>query len=1210
MSVDSYLIECSHENAIVKDSTNNTYFTNKVGDGIQLNVNDKVSVHSAYIHEIGSGSESIEFDGNLISTESVKYTDRDVANQYYPTLQTFYVNAATNTDKKMVAILTDLPVWFGSHIYTLNSSGAIPASIPKENNVIVNNTYIGAFYGQYSSILILSEDIGRDLIVGDTVYIDNSVWLNHNPSQFNICQNKDFSYPMTDNKTNISYSYYKNADGHNCMMLPRLYFAKSAFPTTYPTLNFIRYDKDGSSSDDGVPENFLDFAKNPQDVLPYLELYRRKHDNSRYKIYTLQNLMPGVAGKVQSSINPDLILASTTLDIDIARDIALRDFIPYYDNLELSISSGYNTPSNIAQDLSSQLHKSSNIETKIQPIPSLDNSKTKDITLSVVIPSPTFKQFTCACVASYNETTYDANIANIDPLGSNIPSDYQNVRNYLASYTNIGVYDPNMFEAGRKLRRQGYLIRKSIAESDRTTANIVLNMEYTQENLLLWKGLFDAQASRDDLIFGTNVSTSNARFIHMNPDNFLQDTHTSATGSTNIDENNFLFNKLGDDGLRVNTNYSTSGKLVYEKTGQSARQYINYGYGDTNTFIDSNNLTLSDTNMSYGFATYTTVEEYDYAKNVGGDTSYSISYPVSGSITFPINTVNINVNVTDTPITSSNQVVTFNAVSISSPLQADTRVSSVSGIVNGQQTITLDKPTTVEITIDMDNEATLILTIPDDWQPITKSVKYITFLTNQVGGIQSKINLPITTTYLPPTSAAGGLTLEQNLVQFKLEYPQALIGKYPTDSIRFVGWDSHFSSFGNDCCILWSGYVEDGPLRKFTVSDYAYQADYKNIVVDESIIIHDKVDNAHVNDSTVYPTYAYVNWITLGSDNPLINFSDTGSRFTISELHTSPRQGNLPLAGRSDIASPDQTFPDNPNSNNLVYRINPQINRGNRNHGFFTYNPEVRQLGVYDNSDTANTDGGQQTSSICKLWTIFDSQTGIFIEDFGCSQSNWESSMWYKMGFDYSQLNGTSTSYNYQGRATNDNQSYFPITTNANVNTTQALTLMVNDYDGSQYTLQSPISGISISDYIHLYADGGTQVINLKHVLNPVMTEKQFSTGLTASRKPEKQIYGYYTIRSSLIGNSQYYSENVMLPVICVISKNYTGADFIFSEDNNDEFTVTKPTTITNITTSINMPNGKLARADKRSAVIYKVTKAFNYETNIAAMLASSKNKK
>ena len=120
----------------------------------------------------------------------------------------------------------------------------------------------------------------------------------------------------------------------------RLYFANSSFPTHYPTLGFIRYDKHGSSVDDGVPTNFLDFAKNPQDASPYLELYRRKHDNSRYKIYTLQNLVPGAVGIVQSSINPDLILASTTLDIDIHRDIALRDFIPYYDKLELSIPSG------------------------------------------------------------------------------------------------------------------------------------------------------------------------------------------------------------------------------------------------------------------------------------------------------------------------------------------------------------------------------------------------------------------------------------------------------------------------------------------------------------------------------------------------------------------------------------------------------------------------------------------------------------------------------------------------------------------------------------------------------------------------------------------------------------------------------------------------------------------------------------------------------
>ena len=69
MSTNTYLVECSHEAAIVKQPDTNTYFTNKVGDGIHLNVGDTVAVHSAYIHEIGSGSESIEFDGKNISRE-------------------------------------------------------------------------------------------------------------------------------------------------------------------------------------------------------------------------------------------------------------------------------------------------------------------------------------------------------------------------------------------------------------------------------------------------------------------------------------------------------------------------------------------------------------------------------------------------------------------------------------------------------------------------------------------------------------------------------------------------------------------------------------------------------------------------------------------------------------------------------------------------------------------------------------------------------------------------------------------------------------------------------------------------------------------------------------------------------------------------------------------------------------------------------------
>eukprot|EP01047_Picozoa_sp_COSAG01_P031214 COSAG01_NODE_2206_length_8170_cov_70.537108_1_plen_487_part_00 len=484
MSVNSYLIECSHESAIIKDSKYNTYFTNRVGDGIQLNVNDKVSVQSAYIHEIGSGSQSIEFDGNTVSQETVQYTDTKGT---YPEQQQFTVTEPTGTNKKEIKIivgtLSDLPVWYNSHIYTTDASGSTPASIPKASNVMVTASVFSSLNGSLYQTLTISANVGNDLLADQLVYIDNTPWISHYPDMYTISSNKSFSYDMADNKTNISYSYYKNADGNNCMMLPRLYFAATKFPAT----TFRRIDKDGKATDDGVPANFLDFVNTPQDSSPYLELYRRKHDNSRYKIYTLVDPNPSIIGTVQASARPELNLASQTVELAPGRDIALRDFIPYYDILEMSIPSGYNTPANIAQDLTSHLHKSTNLQTVRKTIPNQADTKSTDIILSVIIPSPTFKQFTCSCVSSYNQTTYTDNV------NTTITDDktYEPVRSYLSSYTNIGVYDPNLFEAGRKLKRDGYLIRKAIAEADRATARIVLSMEYTEENLLLWKALFE-----------------------------------------------------------------------------------------------------------------------------------------------------------------------------------------------------------------------------------------------------------------------------------------------------------------------------------------------------------------------------------------------------------------------------------------------------------------------------------------------------------------------------------------------------------------------------------------------------------------------------------------------------------------------------------------------------------------------------------------------
>eukprot|EP01052_Picozoa_sp_SAG31_P032986 SAG31_NODE_3674_length_3999_cov_1.230769_1_plen_77_part_00 len=59
----------------------------------------------------------------------------------------------------------------------------------------------------------------------------------------------------------------------------------------------------------------------------------------------------------------------------------------------------------------------------------------------------------------------------------------------------------------------------------------------------------------------------------------------------------------------------------------------------------------------------------------------------------------------------------------------------------------------------------------------------------------------------------------------------------------------------------------------------------------------------------------------------------------------------------------------------------------------------------------------------------------------------------------------------------------------------------------------------------------------------------------------------------------------------------------LLSDATSDAFSVTKAVTITEIATSIFKPDGKLARTDPRSAVIYKINKAFNYNPNVVQQL-------
>ena len=76
--VDLQIIDCNRRHSVQARSGNNTnpaLFTNELGEGIQLEVGDRVSVQGAYISEIGAGADTIELSGRAMDTsKTISYT--------------------------------------------------------------------------------------------------------------------------------------------------------------------------------------------------------------------------------------------------------------------------------------------------------------------------------------------------------------------------------------------------------------------------------------------------------------------------------------------------------------------------------------------------------------------------------------------------------------------------------------------------------------------------------------------------------------------------------------------------------------------------------------------------------------------------------------------------------------------------------------------------------------------------------------------------------------------------------------------------------------------------------------------------------------------------------------------------------------------------------------------------------------------------------
>ena len=423
-----------------------------------------------------------------------------------------------------------------------------------------------------------------------------------------------------------------------------------------------------------------------------------------------------------------------------------------------------------------------------------------------------------------------------------------------------------------------------------------------------------------------------------------------------------------------------------------------------------------------------------------------------------------------------------------------------------------------------------------------------------------------------------------------------------------IGWDRHFTAFSTCCIAITDGHVKS-PWR---ISDNGAKLD----ALWTQGEINPSKKNVPTEAAAPYNYLTQLRRIYMGANQPQMNFDTVSNRFTISQLHTPEYIGSPADAGGGDYSGSETvyTVDVNTDANKQVYKLNKRQSNNNWTTALIPYTNTVVASASESRADEPyNLDLLNYNYS---PWSIFDSQTGIIIEDFGFSEATWTNGLWGILGFTYNQFNSPlSQTSDISQRITEQNSKLLPFAiTNADVGGGDAINFSINYWGVPMYDLQLPTpflwngSGTAFSGSAQTV--GGTREdFTIQNY--PPITEVQESIGLVATNLPRKMLKPYYCVRSDIIDTTHYLGggdSGLPLPVVAVVNKVNGYGDFYFSDNpSNLVFTATKKKTITSITTSIHYPDQTYARVNDSCAIIYKITKQQPAETDIVSELLNSK---
>jgi hypothetical protein len=334
----------------------------------------------------------------------------------------------------------------------------------------------------------------------------------------------------------------------------------------------------------------------------------------------------------------------------------------------------------------------------------------------------------------------------------------------------------------------------------------------------------------------------------------------------------------------------------------------------------------------------------------------------------------------------------------------------------------------------------------------------------------------------------------------------------------------------------------------------------------------------------------YMNMVNIGASDPTISFNPQLSRFEISGLNTPTTIGN------GLQSSVPETIQANPNPDQQIINVNRKeqvMRRQDKVHLDPTIATAIGDDNVIDMFNLAIQEEG----------TILDSQSGIALESYSLfddsgnitkitDKDNYRDSMFDKMGFELQQIigdygNENATFINQftfqeipQTYLTGNQFNIKPITTGSYVSSSEAQTLSINEQAMPMYDL-----GV----------DTGCRPV-----------EPSVSAGaISAFKLPVKLSFPYLCIYSSIpsggvdtiyIGGSDGESK---ISCMGFLTRENNEGDYFYQGGTSFNFTATKDFTLSEVETDIRLPDGGRPKLDPHSAVIYKITKPIQTESNV-----------